>query len=252
MTIKNYISQPLCRALAHLLIPIVLLYAFGLPLAADYFFVRGNNAATVDQGQKAYLDLQLALKLSPSNDLYHRAYAQINLAVASSLGRGGSAGDRDKITRLVSQGVREARTAVDLNPGDWENASTAGQIYQSVVGFLPPEKEGGPDAKTFAVRYLELAVKLDPFSPVRRLDLGGFYYNERDVEKALAGAIKAAELKPDFANAHYSLAAVYKATGDMVKLKLELAETLKYLPPDSPGRAGIEQELKSLEASPKN
>lgn len=242
------LNQPLLRSLAYLLVPVLCLYAFGLPLAADYYFARSQSGSGPDVERQAYNALQQAIKLSPGNDVLHRVYSQANLNLASSLGRAGNAADRETVSRLVAQGVREAKTAFDLNQSDWENASNAGLVYQNVVGFLPPDPKGGPDAKALAEQYLELAVKLDPFNPVRRLDLGGFYFNERNAEKALAGALKAAELKPDFANAHYSLAAVYKATGDIDKLKLELVETLKFLPADSPYRASVEQELKTIEA----
>jgi len=208
-------------------------YFVGRSYAAELTFFRSLLATQRNNGTETY-NLQIrTIGLNPYIPRYHMAYSQTNFALASAITASAnqdtesaisgklSDSDRQLVMTLVQQSVREAKIATQLAPNNvltWENL---GRIYQSLV----PLAQG---ADTWAVASFSQAIQLDPTNPLLRLDLGGIYVGQQNFDSAVQEFLAATQLKPDFANAYYNLASVYRLSGETDKaiVALEKARTL--------------------------
>ncbi|MBP8591567.1 hypothetical protein KBI33_03865 [Candidatus Shapirobacteria bacterium] len=212
-------------------------------IAADIAFARSLDAFNRGEGGNAY-NLQIkALEKNPYQDFYHLAYANTNLALADTLSRQENLTDQDKqqVSILIQQAIREGKAAVAANPLKADNWYSLAQIYQQIIGVA----EG---AQQWALDSLRQAVLLDPVNPNLRLAWGGLYYALGDFESAQRQFEIAAELKADHANAHYNLAAVYKAQEKWEKAALEMKTVLSLVEPDSADFEKAKEELEEIEA----
>lgn len=251
ISLKGVKVTPLLPKLVNLIMAafvLVGLYALSNFTRADLAFAQSLKTAAENKGTETY-NLQIkALQLNPYELRYRLAYSNTNLALANSLAGKEDISDEDKknISQLVSQSIREAKAAVALNPknvASWENLAT---IYRNLINFAQ-----GAD-KWATASYIE-AVKLDPINPRLRLDFGGLFHVLTNYDQALDQFKRAAEFKPNYANAYYNLSAAYRAKGDNAnaflamqrvvelidkesqdfdKASLELAELRKLLPED--------------------
>ena len=173
----------------------------------EIIFGQSIVAANQNRGADTY-NLQIkALSFTPNSDRYHLAFSNTNLALANALSVSpatGTLSDQEKqtITQLVQQAVREARITTDLRPdktANWQNLAT---IYRQLINFAQGADE-------FALAAYTQAVILDPANPALRLDWGGLLYSLNRFEEAAARFAESIELKPDYANAYYNLSHAY-------------------------------------------
>lgn len=203
-------------------------YYLGQFVAADYFFAQSFHAAAANNGQQTY-ELQIkALGLNPWNSGFRVQYSLTNLQLANSLAGQKDLSDDQKqiVVTLVQQALREGRIAASLQPrraGNWENLSL---IYRNLINFAQ-------GADQWAVQSENQAITLDPTNPRLRLDLGGILFAAQDFQSAAQIFNAAANLKPDFANAHYNLAQALKSLkiNDQALQQLQLTATLVCNPP---------------------
>lgn len=227
-------------------IPVAALVAlgwwYGRLLGADAVFARSLEAFNRGEGGNAY-NLQIkALEKNPYQDFYHLAYANTNLALANALSQQENLSDQDKqqVSILIQQAIREGKAAAAANPLKADNWYSLSQIYQQIIGVA----EG---AQQWALDSLRQAVLLDPVNPNLRIAWGGLYYALGDFELAQRQFEIAVELKPDHANAHYNLAAAYKAQEKWEKAALELQTVLSLTEPASADFEKVQEELKEVE-----
>ena len=215
---------------------------YGRLLGADAVFSRSLEAFNRGEGGNAY-NLQIeALEKNPYQDFYHLAYANTNLALANALSQQENLSDQDKqqVSILIQQAIREGKAAAAANPLKADNWYSLSQIYQQIIGVA----EG---AQQWALDSLRQAVLLDPVNPNLRIAWGGLYYALGDFESAQRQFEIAVELKPDHANAHYNLAAAYKAQEKWEKAALELQTVLSLTEPASADFEKVQEELKEVE-----
>jgi len=221
-------------------------YLAGRNLSAEINFRRAIIAANQNRGTDTY-NLQIkAISQNPYRPDLHQVYSQTNLALANSLATNPPAGgltdqDRQTITQLVQQAIREARnTAIlaPLNVGAWENLAFT---YRQLVNFA----EG---ADQWTVATFDQAIKLDPNNPQLYLDLGGFYYSFGQYDNALSLFQASVNLKQDFANGWYNLAAAYNQKKDYQKTFDALTQTARLVPLDSPNYQKVQKELEEVKA----
>jgi len=215
---------------------------YGRALWADALFAKSLSAFDRGEGGNAY-NLQVeALRKNPNIDIYHSAYAGTNLALANSLSQQPDLSDQDKqqITILVQQAIREAKAATAINPllsSNWQNLAG---VYRQIIGVA----EG---AEGWTIESLRQAVVLDPVSPNLRIDLGGMFYSQGDYDSAQRQFEMAVDLKPDHANAHYNLAAAYQKQEKWSRAVLELKTVLSLIEPNTADFNKVQEELKELE-----
>lgn len=224
-----------------LLLIIPSFYLWGRVYAADIAFRDSLNALEKNQGVQVYNSQIRAIALNPYNLNYRLAYSQTNFALANSLASQPELSDQDRnnITQLIQQAIREAKVATVLNPTDavyWENLA---QIYRNLINFAQ-----GADQWTIAA--YQQAILTDPINPRLRLNLGGLFYGIKDYDSATLQFQYAINLKPDFANGYYNLASAYREQEKYQLAYNAMQVVLNLIPIDSPDYQKAKNEADEL------
>lgn len=224
---------------------VLALYFFGgRAVMAEYQFRQALNAATSNDGRLAYELLQGTIVKNPFVDRYRTIYAQVNLALAGNVASNENLTDeqRNLVTQLIQQAIREAKAAAALNitrSGNWEILA---RTYQGIIPFAQ-----GSDV--FAVQSFNQAIALDPYNPNLRIGLGGIYYAQGLYDDAIRIFELATIAKNDFANAHYNLALALKEKGETERAINEMKIVLSLTDPASADYELARTELEKLESS---
>lgn len=195
--------------------------------AAELAFKQSLDALQANNGTQTY-NLQVqAIRSNPYFARYHRAYATTNLALANALAQSKpelSTPDRQNVTQLIQQAIREGKIAAQVNPKDPANWETLANIYRNLINVAQ-------GADSWAIAAYARAAQADPLSPRLRLELGGIYYAIGRYDEAIRAFQQATELKPDWANAYYNLAAAYKQKGELRSALNNLTTAIKLIDP---------------------
>ncbi len=194
-TIRTQAGFSLAVAISVVALSALLAYGAGRVWAASVFFEFSRQSALRNEAVPTYLNLQRAIALQPNNSSYRRSYASTNLALAQSLTTKKDLTDQEKqsLTTLVQQALRESRNAASLNPAETENWETLANIYANLL-----EVEG---ADQWATAANIQAIQTDPVSPGLRLSLGNLYLTLGNVDQALRAYEQTVQLKPDWVDA---------------------------------------------------
>ena len=196
----------------------------------------------------------------PSNSVFERNLATAYLAQAGVVVGEGVADedfsdeDRQKLAAAADASIRAAAKAAALGEHDSVNWAINGLIYRELMPFIQ-------NAQNYAASMYMKAIELEPNNPAYQTDLGRVYLavadraqeiqDLKDVAEdvkataatnetenlriAVENLEKAIRLKPDYAPAHYYLAAAYERQG---KLE-EAANSLKALTQVQPNDIGL-------------
>ena len=220
------------------------LYFVTRAYAAEARFQKALQFAAANDGKNTYDTLISAIATNPYRDTYRIAYSQTNLLIANSLAAnptpaGLTDADRNTITQLVQQAIREAKNAAALNPTKVANLENLAGIYRNLLNFAQ-----GADAWTLA-SYRQ-AIILDPVNPNLRIALGGVYFAQKNWDEAIRWFQTAADLKPDLANAHYNLSAALREKGELLRAVSSLETTINLLDKSSADYTKASGELADL------
>lgn len=208
---------------------------------ADVLFARSLAAFGRGEGGNAYNWQVEALEKNPHSDIYHLAYAQTNLTLASvfSQNEDPTEQDQQQIAILIQQAIREAKNAVAVNPFWFNNWLSLANVYRQIIGVAQ-------EAEQWATDSLRQAIVLDPVNPNLRIELGGLFFALGDFESTQRQFETAVNLKPDHANAHYNLAAVYIQQEKWTHAALELQTVLSLVEPGSADFNKVQEELAAI------
>ncbi len=234
----------------------------GVIICSSYCWYRYTNGEQLfyqaiiaknqeNNGTKAYNLMILAMRQNPFMSRYHATFGQLNLMLGGAIITSAqqnqttetlslSQEDQTLITTLLSQAIREAKTATTLAPSNvyiWGNLAS---IYQNLIGIAS-------EAPSWAIAAYQKAITLDPVNPVLRLDLGGVYVGIQDYDNALQQFTTAVTLKPNYANGYYNLANVFKLKGNIKEAKATLQNVLDLLPRTSLEYQRVMEEIKALD-----
>ena len=238
---------PAVVAVTPIIVGIILLLIVGTrALAAEKSYKSALDHLAANEGTLAYQTLQQAINISPSVDRYHATYSQINFLLAEAIARKDEVTDNDRntITTLIQQAIREAKTTVALNPqraGNWE---ILGNTYRNIMTL-------SKGADSFAIQSYSQAVVLDPINPNLRIELGGVWYAVKNYENAIDTFKLAVIAKPDHANARYNLAAAYRENNQIDRAIAELKVVLTLVDPNSEDYKTAQKELDDLQSKQK-
>ncbi|MGI5827896.1 MAG: tetratricopeptide repeat protein, partial [Patescibacteria group bacterium] len=195
--VYNNDKLSLVAALPLIALPLFLAFFVVKAAMAEVAFGQSLVYASENKGGETYRSQIRAITLNPYIANYRLAYSNTNLALANSLASKEELTDEDRqnITQLVSQSIREAKAAVALDPQNVSSWANLAQIYRQLINFA----EG---ADQWAVSSYVQAIRLDNTNPQLRLDLGGLLYSLNSYEEAVDQFKQAIALKPDFANAY--------------------------------------------------
>ena len=216
-------------------------YFIGRTYAAEVFFRNSLKAFANNAGNDAYNNQIKAIMFNPFNDNYRLAYSQTNLALAYSLASRENLSDQDRqnITVLVQQAIQESKAAVNLNQSKVTNWENLANIYRQLINFAQ-------GADQWAITAFAQASKLDPQNPNLKLNLGGIYYALVNYDEAIRFFQQAVEVKPNFANGYYNLAAAYREKGDFKRAHEAMQITLSLVPQASEDYNKAKGELDEL------
>ncbi len=225
-------------------VALVVIYGFYVQklILAEYTFKKSLDAVAKNDGGETYKLLQSAITKNPSVDRYHASYAQVNLALANAIAQKTDISDQDRqnISQLVQQAIREGKTTVALNPQRANNWEILGNIYRAII----PLAEG---ADKFAAETYNQAAILDPGNPNTRIALGGLFYRAGNYEGAIDIFSLATRVKSDHANAHYNLAASYRENKQIDEAIKEMSIVLSLVEKGSPDWNAASKELGELQ-----
>jgi tetratricopeptide (TPR) repeat protein len=234
---------PLIIGVPLILASLVLFYVSGRVFAADNAFKASLIAAAQNDGAGTYNNQIEAIQYNPYLSSYHRAYANTNLALANSLGSQENITDenRNNISELIRQAIREGQNAVRINPNNPANWETLAGVYRNLIGVA----EG---ATEWAVSSYTQAINLDPTNPRLWVEVGGIFYQLQNYPQAINAFQRASQLKPNWANAHYNLANAYKENQELERAIAAYDNVLAIVEPTSSDYNKALEEQNALKA----
>lgn len=232
---------PYLVAIPAIILSLAVFYFSYRAYTAEMIFKQSLDAAVRNDGLATYNKQREAILKNPYNSRYHRAYSATNLALANSISGKEELTDEDRanVSQLIQQSIREAKAAVALDPYNslnWENLTF---VYRSLINIAQ-------NADSWTVAALAQAIQNNPTNPQLRLELGGVYYSLERYDQAIRLYQQAAELKPDWANAYYNLAAAHKQKKELAQAFDYLRQVMRLVPQDSADYTKAQGELEEL------
>jgi tetratricopeptide (TPR) repeat protein len=240
--ISRQTAFPVYLTAGTLLIALVILgYATGRSYAASMASFSSSKALAENDAVAVYEQQQKAVALNPYLDSYRRQYAATNLLIATSLANKTDATDAEKeqVSQLLQQAVREAQSATLLDQYDVQNWAVLAQIYQNMIGAVDQADE-------FAVQAYVQAIQNDPTNPNLRINVGGIFLGQKQYQDALSLFNQAIEMKPDHQNAYYNAAFTLKELNALPQAKQAYEKLLQLMDPNSEDYATVAKELQEL------
>lgn len=240
------IRQPTVSLITAGLVSLVMglsLYGYYQVWRADYLFRQSLLAASQNKGIDTYNAQIAAIKANPYVESYRVAYSQTNFALANSLAQKKDLSDQDRqnVSRLVDQAIREAKAAAGLNPQLTDNWVNLANLYRNLVDVAD-------GASSWAIASYNQAILTDPTNALLRVDYGGVFFTLKDYERAIEQFKMAVNLKPDYANAYYNLAAAYRAKQDWAHAYENMQMAINLVKDDSSDKQKATKELDELKA----
>ncbi len=234
---------PSIFAVPLLLIVVGVTYFAGRMTIAEAKYNDALSSVKSNDGKTSYDRLRETIVVNPYVNRYRSTYAQINLILAVNLAQKQDLSDqeRETVSQLVQQAIREGKATVALNPersGNWE---VLAGIYRTVI----PLAKG---ADNFALQTYSQTVALDPGNINARIAIGGIFYQAKNYDAAQRAFELAVIAKPNHANARYNLALAYNAKGDFDKAIAEMERVLQLLPSGSKDAETAKKQLEEIKA----
>ena len=169
------------------------------------------------------------------SDIYYRNLSSALLiktrkVIAEAGGADLTSEQIQQVNNLVSASVNAAARATDIEPNNVSNWSIRGSVYRDLMSYAR-------GAEDLAAASYQNAIRLEPVNPIHRANLGRVFLTVAERARALKNAENAElaqtatlqekellsqaevafqsaiELKPDYATAHYYLAATFERQG---------------------------------------
>jgi len=214
---------------------------YGKIYTAEYYFKKSLDAYTQNNGNAVYTYQTKATTLEPQIVSYHLAFSQSCFALANALAGKPDLSEQDKanVAQLIEQSIREAKNASSLNPLDSNNWENLAQLYRNIINFAQ-------GADQWALAAYQQTITTDPINPRLRVNLGGLFYAFGNYEMAARHFQDAINLKGDYANAYYNLAATYREQKRYPEAYQAMQLTLNYVPIDSADYQKARQDLTDI------
>lgn len=216
-----------------LLASLVIGYNAGKGILSQYYYAQSVVGFSKDQNiDTAEARMMKAIKLE-GFDTYYRALSQIDLVRLNTLlGTQGADPDTLKTSfqNLLGDAIENARKATVINPHDYQNFVTLGDVYAALV----PKPFAITGAFDNAKAMYETAEKVNPTAPGIPLSLAHLEVSNNDLEAARAYANQALALKQSYADAYFLLAQIDVTEGNVAKAIPSLESTI-VLVPDNAG-----------------
>lgn len=212
-------------------------------LLARVYLRNSLLAASKNDGISTY-DLQIkAISFDPTWAELRRIYSQTNIGLAQALSQQPDLpeADKDKISVLLQQAIREGKDAVTLDQASATYWNNLGSIYKSLIGVV----EGAPD---WALESFQQAAILDQADPLVRMEMGSLYFSANQFENADRLFEEVLLRKGDFANGWYNWAHTAKNMNRLADAVTRLNQAVLLVPIDSTDYENASKELATWRA----
>jgi len=178
------------------------------------------GAAYTDQGQadKAIAEYTEAIRLNPDDDSAHH---NLGLVYAEQ-------GKAD-------EAIAEYQEAIRINPNKADAHYNLGRVYYRV------------DMLDEAIVEWKEAIRIDPEDSMTHNNLGRAYFDQGRADEAVVELTEAIRLDPENYRGHFNLGLAYRDQGRADEAIAEFEAYLQLIPPDSPNRATVEEEIAKLQ-----
>ncbi|MBU0975101.1 hypothetical protein KKD03_05380 [Patescibacteria group bacterium] len=182
---------------------VTMFYFVGRVYAANVLMANSSKALANNEVIKSYELQQKAVALNPYLDTFRRRYASTNMVIAIALSNKADVTEEEKqqISSLLQQAVREAKAATTLDPLDSQNWLSLAQIYKNMIDI-------SEDAADWTVQSYVTAIETNPNDPALRIELAQVFAAQEDYQQAINIMSQAINLKPDLAGSHFNLALI--------------------------------------------
>lgn len=215
---------------------------------------KAKVALSQNDGKTVYDSNLQMIQLIPTMANYRLSYSQVNFSLASALSQKSELSDEEKqnISQLVAQSIREGKAATTLRPHDAKNWQNLGNIYSKLLTVA----EGSDQ---FAISSYSQAIALDPSNPTLHNEFGLLLMQLRKISKIetdktqylnRAGAEfqTASQLKQNLPNSQYNLAKVYEESGNFTDAYAIMKSAVGLMSDDNPEKSQINSELETLKS----
>lgn len=225
-----------------IILAFVMFYFSGRAALAEVAFGQGLRKGTENKFVEMYNDQIKAIQYNPYVTRYRLSYSNTNFAIANGLAakQDLTDDDRQKITQLISQSIREAKASVALDPENANSWVNLAGIYRQLITFAQ-------GADQWAIASYIQAIRLDNTNPQLRVELGGLLFALRRYEEAIDQFKQAIVLKPDYANAYYNLANAYTTTNQPIQAFAAMQNVVRLIDPNSADYEKALSELNELQ-----
>ncbi len=203
--------------LAMLIIPLLVGGSFLMLQMTRAEYGRSMVVQYVSSGNtaRAYNEMTHVVAAMPMVSNYHITMSQLTISavqallVSSTPDETGQVSDEDAalVSTLANQAVSEAKRATILSPDNALMWAHVARVYQALIG-------NAQNADQYTVASYRQAIALDPINPTLHMDLGVVLAGLKQYDAALNEVRTALALKPDYPNAVYNLANIYRVKGD--------------------------------------
>jgi tetratricopeptide (TPR) repeat protein len=233
------------------------LFVTGQRYASEVAFAQAVKLDRTDAPTAEVVEkLGQAVSFNSLSDVYYRNLSQALLLrtrdVLSEVRASGAemtAEQTAQVQQLVSAAINSTARATAIATNNVANWSVRGNVYREVMSLVS-------GAEDYAAASYQRAIELEPLSPLHYTNLGQLHIIVADRARALTSSenaelaktaaesevselaaaeealTKAIQLKPDYAPAHYYLAAVYERQGRLADATARLAALRNYSPLD--------------------
>lgn len=179
-------------------------------------YEEGGRALARENVPGAIEAYRRSVELDPGVALYHSALAAAYFREF----------ERTHALAPAEMAAREMQEAMALNPLDGRLAGLLGHVFASLAAVQPAlaSSEASVAWRRTAVAAYSQAVKLEPYTPFNRFELGRLYMALGEREKAESIVRAAVELEPNFLPGREWLARLYLSEGQREAADVEYRE----------------------------
>lgn len=197
---------------------------------SEIFYFKGLRSWQTGKIDESIRYLERSTTINPRIDYYYRDLSQAYLAKVTQ-----KVQKRDfNLQEEISRSIEFGRLASQKNKNNVGNWSSWAFVYQTLFDL------GVQNADDFALKNWDQALQLDPNNPFFITQKGMIFLKravaQKDQEKNFSEAEsyfkKAIQVKSDYAPAHYQIALLYDAKGELEKAISKLEETKQFAPLD--------------------
>ena len=206
---------------------------------SEFYLKKSLIAMSKNDGSGSYNWQIKAIAMNPKLASLRAIYSQTNMGLARALltkEKDLNQQDKEKLSMLMQQAVREAKTAINLESKKSDYWYNLARIYREMSGSV----KGAAD---WALDAYSQAVLLDPINPNLKLDLGGLLFAGGKYEEAERVFEEAVVKKRDLANSWYNWAHTAKKLNKLEEAVGRMNQALALVPTDSEDYKKADKEL---------